>query len=47
LQPITINQVGGVSHVQGSIQRCQSQIGDLCKTKKSTKKSIRYWSEGL
>ena len=42
-----INQVVEVSHVLGSVQRNWSQIGDLCKAKKSTTRSspIGYWSE--
>ena len=48
MQPTTINQVAGVSHVLGSVQKSWSKIKDLCKAKKSTTRSnpIEYWSEG-
>jgi len=39
LQPTTTNQVVGVSHILGSVQRSLSQIGNLCRTKKSTIRS--------
>ena len=48
LQPTTIIQVAGISHVLGSMQRSKSQIGDLCiKGKKATTRSssIGYWSK--
>ena len=48
LQSTTINQVAGVSHILGSMQRSQSQIENLYNKRKkvATRSSpIGYWSK--